>query len=119
MADTRPVRTEADYEAALARIDEIMDADADSPDARELDLLVDLVELYESRHEPMGHPDPLSAIEFRMGQAGLEPRDLIPIHREPCEGLRGPVRQAGDHDADGPCAPRAPRDSGGNAVAAI
>ncbi len=35
MADTRPVRTEADYEAALARIDELMDADPDSPDARD------------------------------------------------------------------------------------
>ena len=56
MADTRPVRTQADYEAALARIDEIMDADPDSPDARELDVLVDLIELYESRREPMGHP---------------------------------------------------------------
>ena len=79
MADTRPVRTEADYEAALARIDEIMDTDPDSPDARELDVLVDLVELYESQHEPMGHPDPVSAIEFRMEQAGLKPRDLIPF----------------------------------------
>ena len=79
MADIRPVRTEADYETALARIDEIMDADSDSPDARELDVLVDLVELYESRHEPMGHPDPVSAIEFRMDQAGLKRRDLIPF----------------------------------------
>ena len=79
MADIRPVRTEADYETALARIDEIMDADPDSPDARELDVLVDLVEPYESSHEPMGHPDPVSAIEFRMDQAGLEPRDLIPF----------------------------------------
>ena len=53
MADIRPVRTEADYEAALARIDELMDAEPETPDGRELDVLVDLVELYESRHEPM------------------------------------------------------------------
>ena len=79
MADIRPVRTEADCEAALARIDELMDADPDSSDARELDVLVDLVELYESRHEPMGHPAPASAIAFRMEQAGLESRDLIPL----------------------------------------
>ena len=79
MADIRPVRTEADYQTALARIEEIMDADPDSPDVRELDVLVDLVELYESRHEPMGHPDPVSAIEFRMDQAGLKRRDLIPF----------------------------------------
>ena len=79
MADIRPVRTEADYETALARIDALMNADPDSPEARELDVLVDLVELYESRHEPMGYPDPVSAIKFRMDQAGLKRRDLIPF----------------------------------------
>ena len=51
--DIRPVRTEADYEAALARIDELMDAEPGTPAGRELDVLVDLVELYESKHEPM------------------------------------------------------------------
>ena len=79
MTHIRPVRTEADYETALARIDALMDADPDSPEARELDMLVDLVDLYESRHEPMEYPDPVSAIEFRMEQAGLKPRDLIPF----------------------------------------
>ncbi len=79
MTDIRPVRTDADYEAALARIDEIMDAEPGTPAGRELDVLVDLVELYERRREPMGHPDPVSAIEFRMEQAGLKRRDLIPF----------------------------------------
>ena len=79
MTDIQPVRTDADYEAALARIDELMDAEPGTPAGRELNVLVDLVELYESRHEPMGHPDPVSAIEFRMEQAGLKRRDLIPF----------------------------------------
>ena len=79
MADIEPIRTEADYETALARIDELMDAEPGSPEGRELDVLVDLVELYETRHEPMGYPDPVAAIEFRMEQAGLSPRDLIPF----------------------------------------
>ena len=79
MADVEPIRTEADYEAALARIDELMDAEPGSPEGGELDVLVDLVDLYERRHEPMGHPDPVAAIEFRMEQAGLSPRDLIPF----------------------------------------
>ena len=79
MADIEPIRTEADYETALARIDELMDAEPGSPEGRELDVLVDLVDLYESRHEPMGHPDPVAAIEFRMEQASLSPRDLIPF----------------------------------------
>ena len=79
MADIEPIRTEADYETALARIDELMDAEPGGPDGRELDVLVDLVDLYERRHEPMGYPDPVAAIEFRMEQADLSPRDLIPF----------------------------------------
>ena len=79
MAEIRPIRTESDYKAALTRIDELMDAELGSPEGGELDVLVDLVELYESKHEPMGHPTPVAAIEFRMEQAGLRPRDLIPF----------------------------------------
>jgi HTH-type transcriptional regulator/antitoxin HigA len=55
METIKPIRTEADYQAALARIDELMDAEPDSREGEELDLLADLVELYESKHEPMGH----------------------------------------------------------------
>ena len=78
-ANVKPVRSEKDYQEALARIDALMDAVPDSPEFEELDILVDLVELYESRHEPMGYPGPLAAIEFRMEQANLRPRDLIPF----------------------------------------
>lgn len=79
MANVKPIRTEQDYEAALARVDELMAAAPGSPEGDELDVLVDLVELYESKHEPMGYPSPLSALEFRMEQGGLKPRDLIPF----------------------------------------
>lgn len=75
----RSIRSEKDYEAALARIDALMDAESGSDEFDELDVLTDLVELYESKHEPMGFPSPLAAIEFRMEQANLSPRDLIPF----------------------------------------
>ena len=78
-ARIKPVRSEKEYEKTLARIDALMDAAPDSPEFEELDVLVHLVELYESRHEPMGYPNPLAAIEFRMEQADLRPRDLIPF----------------------------------------
>ena len=66
--EIKPIRTEQDYEDALARIDTLMEAAPGSPEFDELDVLVDLVELYESKHEPMGYPSPLAAIEFRMEQ---------------------------------------------------
>lgn len=78
MAEVKPIRTEAGYTAALARVDELMDAEPGTPEGEELDVLVDLVELYESKHVPMEYPSPIAALEFRMEQAGLAPRDLVP-----------------------------------------
>ena len=75
----RPIRSEKSYAEALARIDVLMDATPGSPAFDELDVLADLVELYESQHEPMGYPSPLAALEFRMEQGNLQPRDLIPF----------------------------------------
>ena len=77
MANIKPIRSERDYEAALARISELMDSQPDSPEGEEFDVLVDLVELYESNLVPMGYPNPIAAIEFRMEQSGLRPRDLV------------------------------------------
>jgi len=74
----KPVKTEADYEAALERIDVLMDAAAGAPEADELEVLAALVELYEEKHYPIGFPDPIAAIRFRMEQADLSPRDLAP-----------------------------------------
>ena len=79
MADIKPIRTEADYERALARVDELMGSEYGSPEGDELDVLVTLVESWEDEHYPMGYPEPHEAIRFRMEQAGLRPRDLIPI----------------------------------------
>jgi HTH-type transcriptional regulator / antitoxin HigA len=79
MSKIRAIRTEADYKAALARIDALMDAEFGTPNGDELDVLTDLVGLYEDRHVPMGYPTALGALRFRMEQAGLSPRDLIPF----------------------------------------
>ncbi len=75
----RAIRSEADYDAALARIDALMDAKANTLEGDELDVLTDLVEFYEERHVPMGYPTPVGAIRFRMEQANLTARDLIPF----------------------------------------
>ncbi|MBK6660357.1 MAG: hypothetical protein IPG43_20470 [Proteobacteria bacterium] len=78
-SNIKPIRSEQDYEAALARIDALMDAEPSTSEFDELDILADLVEAYENKHEPMGYPSPIAAIEFRMEQANLSPRDLIPF----------------------------------------
>ena len=74
----KPIRTEEDHKRALARIDEIFDAEEGTPEGNELEVLVDLVMYYESKTVDIGFPDPISAIKFRMDQAGLTHRDLIP-----------------------------------------
>ena len=79
MAAVKPIRNENDYNAALARVDDLMSAEPGSPEAEEPDALADLVETYEARNESIGYPDPVAAIELRLEQAGLGPCDLIPF----------------------------------------
>lgn len=77
--EVRPIRTESDYQAALAEIDRLMDAAKDTPDGDRLDVLATLVEAYERRHFPMDLPDPIEAIKFVMEQRGLTAKDLEPM----------------------------------------
>lgn len=67
------------YEAALKRIEDLMDADpGPKTDAgKELKLLLYLVEKYEDEHYPIGLPDPIEAIKTRMEDMGLEAKDLV------------------------------------------
>lgn len=79
------IKTEADYEAALARIDKIFTAKPGTADGDELELLTMLVEVYEDQHYSMDLPDPLTAIRFRMEQAGLKQKDLAPFIGSPAK----------------------------------
>ncbi|GAB5456542.1 MAG: hypothetical protein Hens2KO_27710 [Henriciella sp.] len=76
MSVVKPIRNEADYEAALERVDFLMDVAEGSADRDELDLLVTLIEVYEDTHYPIDFPSPIEAIEFRMEQGGLTRADL-------------------------------------------
>ena len=75
----RPIRTEADYEAALARAEILMDAPVGSDELDELDVLATLIERYEDKTSPIPPPDPIDAILFRLEQSGRTPRDLQTI----------------------------------------
>lgn len=72
------IKTEAEYEAALARVDEIFDAKPGTAKGDELELLLLLVENYEEKAFPIDLPDPITAIRFRMDQQKLKPKDLVP-----------------------------------------
>jgi len=73
------IKTEAEYAAALARIDKLMDTRPQTPQGDELELLSLLVHDYEDRVFPIDKPDPVTAIRFRMEQQGLKPKDLVPF----------------------------------------
>ncbi len=76
--DIRPIKTEQDYDAALAEIEALWGAEPDTPEGDKLDVLITLVEAYEARQHPIAPPDPVEAILFRIEQAGLNRKDLEP-----------------------------------------
>ena len=79
MMNIHPIKTDDDYNNALLRIGELMDAEPDTEAGAELDVLATLVDVYESKHFPIDPPDPVEAILFRMEQMGLERKDLEPF----------------------------------------
>lgn len=74
----RPIRTDADYQAALVEIDALFDAKPGSAEDARLEVLVTLVEAYEETHYPVGMPDPIAMIEHVMEAQGLTRGDLEP-----------------------------------------
>ena len=77
--DIRPIKTDADYRAALNDIENLMMAEPDTVEGEKLDILVTLVEAYEAKHFPMDLPDPVEAIKFEMERKGLTVKDLEPM----------------------------------------
>jgi len=86
--EIRPIRTDEDYQAALAEASSLMSAEAGTPEGDRLDVLATLIEAYEAAHYPVEAPDPIAAIEFMIEQKGLGRRDL-----ESAIGGRGRVSE--------------------------
>lgn len=86
--DVRPIRTEADHQAALAEIAALMDAKMGTPEGDRLDVLATLVEAYETAHFQIEAPNPIAAIRFMMEQKQFSRRDL-----EPAIGSRARVAE--------------------------
>ena len=75
----KPIKTKKDYEAALKKIDALLDAKPNTPNGDLLDILATLVEAYEQKHFFIATPNPIEAIKFRMEQLGLKQSDLIEV----------------------------------------
>ena len=75
----RPIKTEADYQGALKRAGMLMSCSPNTPETDELEVLATLIELYEDKYFPIGLPDPIAAIKFRLEQLDRSESDLIPI----------------------------------------
>ena len=74
--EIKPIRTEADYEAALSEVERLWGAKSGTPKGDRLDVLATLIEVYEERRYPIDPPDPIEAIKFRMEQQGLTRKNL-------------------------------------------
>jgi HTH-type transcriptional regulator / antitoxin HigA len=74
--DIKPIKTKADYRAALAEIERLFDAKRGTPEGDRLDVLTTLVEAYEARHQPVPLPDPIEAILYTLDSRGLTRADL-------------------------------------------
>jgi HTH-type transcriptional regulator/antitoxin HigA len=74
--EMRLIKTEEDYNNALARMEDLFDVTPDSKDFEEAELLMALIEMYEEKHYKIEAPDPIEAIKFRMEQTGMKPTEL-------------------------------------------
>ncbi|MDP1715774.1 MAG: ImmA/IrrE family metallo-endopeptidase [Anaerolineales bacterium] len=78
MMKPKVIKNEADYQLALSHLETLMDSHSGTPEEEELELFAVLIENYERENFPIGLPDPVEAIKFRMEQQGLTRKDLEP-----------------------------------------
>ncbi len=77
--DIKPIKTQADYRAALEEVERLFDAAPDTVEGDRLEILTTLIEAYEERHFAIPLPDPIEAILYFLESRGLSRRDLEPF----------------------------------------
>ena len=75
----KPIKTEKDYEQALERLEVIFNADSNSKEGDEAEILSLLIENYENQYYPIEAPDPIEAIKIRMEEMNLKQKDLVGV----------------------------------------
>ena len=77
--EIKPINTEKDYQQALNRLELIFDAKKGTEKGDELEILSILIDTYENNNFPIGMPDPIEAIKFRMEQMGMKQKELAEV----------------------------------------
>jgi HTH-type transcriptional regulator/antitoxin HigA len=90
--EIKPIKTEEDYQEALAEVERLFDAAPDTPEGDQLEVLTTLLEAYEKNHYAIPSPDPLEAIKYWMESRGITRQDL-----EPLMGSRARVSEVFNH----------------------
>ncbi|MHC1730828.1 MAG: type II toxin-antitoxin system HigA family antitoxin [Bacteroidales bacterium] len=73
------IKTEADYQKALKRLEEIFDTKIGTPESDEADILGLMIDEYEKKHYLIDAPDPIEAIKIRMEEMQLKQVDLVDV----------------------------------------
>lgn len=76
--DIKPIKTAADYEAALREVEHLFDSNPNTPEGDRLEVLTTLIEAYEEEHHGIPVPDPIETILYYMESRGLSRGDLEP-----------------------------------------
>lgn len=81
MDDIRPIRTDADYDWAIAEVVRYFESEPEigSIDGDRFDVLSALIAAYEDRHFPMPDVDPIEAIKVLMAETGRTQSDLAEL----------------------------------------
>ncbi len=77
--EIKPIKTEKDYEKSLKRLELIFDANPNSKEGDEAEILSMLIDNYENKYYPIEAPDPIEAIKIRMEEMNLKQKDLVGI----------------------------------------
>ncbi|UJH90284.1 transcriptional regulator [Antarcticibacterium sp. 1MA-6-2] len=75
----KPIKSEQDYEKTLKRLEMIFDADPNTKEGDEAEILTMLIDNYENQHYLIEAPDPIEAIKIRMEEMNLKQKDLVGI----------------------------------------
>lgn len=73
------IKSEEDYQASLKRLESIFDAEPDTQEDDQLEVVSFLIDAYEKEHFPIEAPDPIEAVKFRMEQLGIKQKDLAEV----------------------------------------